>query len=98
MTTTGEQQLTERITGLEVQLARLGATLGTKLDSLIASSAVQGSDHERRIRALEQRPEVDPEHARRMSRLEQRWYLIVAAAFTGGGVGGTIVPGLLPGP
>lgn len=86
----GDRTLNERITALEVAVATLGATLSTKLDSLIAATSATTNDHETRIRALEARPAPDPALSDRVTKLEKARYIVTGAALLAGGSAGTI--------
>lgn len=96
MSTTGEHAITDRMTALEVALATLGATLGTKLDALIVTVASTHNDHETRIRGLEMRPHGDAELDDRVTKLERFWYLAAGAAIALGGGAGALVQVVTP--
>lgn len=55
MSTTGEQAMADRLRDLEVEVARLGASLTTKIDGLIADLQPERRDVEARLRSLESR-------------------------------------------
>ncbi|QJY51245.1 hypothetical protein [Pseudonocardia broussonetiae] len=83
--------MSERMTAIEIAVATLGATLGTKLDNLTAAVNAQHTDHEARMRVVETRPAVDPTHEERISKLERAWWMLTGAAMVaGGGAGGII--------
>lgn len=62
----------------------------TKVDILIT----QHGDHETRLRAVEQRPAVDPavtsDHETRLRQLERARWLLVGAATAAGGIAGKL--------
>ena len=71
----------------------------TRLDILIAQTAATHSDHEARLRAVEQRPNLATalgelgirfvDHETRMRSIERRLWVAAGAAMAGGGAIGT---------
>lgn len=75
----------DRLRSLEVAFATLSATVSTKLDTLIATTSKVSDDHEKRIRAVEDRAVPDPTLEDRVAALEKRVWT-AAGWITGVGV------------
>lgn len=62
----------------------------TKVDMLV----MQGNDHETRLRLVEARPSINPDHEARLRALERSKFVLFGAAAAVGGIAGKLV-GLL---
>lgn len=85
-----ERDIVEQIAAMRVDLATLSAELRAFLARVDPSIA----DHEKRIRALEQRPQVEdlPERMRAVERWQ--WQREALLTLSGGGVGAAVVTAL----